>query len=83
MVERAPGSKLYISALWRAAEIQSFRIQLRKYLTTNLQIYLGDELRNIYQDALEYVRRKTGFSVDFPEECPYTLEELLYKKWFN
>ena len=67
---------------WRA-EIQSFRTQLRKYLTTNLQNYLGDELNTIYQDALEYVRQKTGFSVDFPEECPYTLEELLDKKWFK
>ena len=67
---------------WRA-EIQSFRTQLRKYLMTNLQNYLGDELNTIYQDALEYVRQKTGFSVDFPEECPYTLEELLDKTWFN
>ena len=67
---------------WRA-EIQSFRTQLRKYLTTNLQNYLGDELNTIYQDALEYVRQKTGLSVDFPEECPYTLEELLDKKWFK
>lgn len=67
---------------WRA-EIQSFRTQLRKYLTTNLQNYLDDELTNIYQDALEYVRQKTGFSVDFPQECPYALEELLDKKWFN
>jgi GTP1/Obg family GTP-binding protein len=67
---------------WRA-EIQSFRTQLRKYLTTNLQNYLDNELKTIYQDALEYVRQKTGFSVDFPEECPYTLEELLDKKWFK
>ena len=67
---------------WRA-EIQSFRTQLRKYLTKNLQTYLGDELHTIYQDALEYVRQKTGFSVDFPEKCPYTLEELLDKKWFK
>ena len=67
---------------WRA-EIQSFRTQLRKYLTANLQNYLSDELNTIYQDALEYVRQKTGFSVDFPEECPYTLEELLDKKCFK
>ncbi len=67
---------------WRA-EIQSFRTQLRKDLTTNLHNYLANELNIIYQDALEYVQEKTGFSVDFPEECPYTLEQLLNKKWFN
>ena len=66
---------------WRA-EIQSFRTQLRKDLTTNLHNYLANELNIIYQDALGYVREKTGFSVDFPEECPYTLEQLLDKKWF-
>ncbi len=54
---------------WRA-EIQSFRTQLRKYLTTNLHNYLANELNIIYQDALEYVQEKTGFFVDFPEECP-------------
>jgi hypothetical protein len=61
---------------WRA-EIQGFRTQLRKYLTTNLHRYLADELDAIYQDALGYVQEKTGFSVDFPEKCPYTLEQLL------
>jgi hypothetical protein len=61
---------------WRA-EIQGFRTQLRKYLTTNLYNYLADELDVIYQDALGYVQEKTGFSVNFPEECPYTLEQLL------
>ncbi len=65
---------------WRA-EIQGFRTQLRKYLTTNLRNYLANELNIIYQDALEYVQEKTGFSIDFPEECPYTLEQLLDKKW--
>ncbi len=61
---------------WRA-EIQSFRTQLRKYLATNLHNHLANKLNIIYQDALEYVQEKTGFSVDFPEECPYTLEQLL------
>lgn len=65
---------------WRA-EIQGFRTQLRKYLTTNLQNHLTNELELIYQDALEYIREKVGFSVDFPQTCPYTLEELLDKNW--
>jgi hypothetical protein len=66
---------------WRA-EIQGFRTQLRKYLTTNLHNHLINELELIYQDALEYVQEKTGFSVDFPQTCPYTLEQLLDKNWF-
>ena len=66
---------------WRA-EIQSFRTQLRKYLTPNLQNYLIEELDNIYDDALDYVYEKTGFTIDFPEEFPYSFKELLDKKWF-
>lgn len=66
---------------WRS-EIQSFRTQLRKYLTTNLQNYLIEELDNIYDDGLDYVQEKTGFTINFPEECPYRFEELLNKKWF-
>jgi hypothetical protein len=32
---------------------------------------------DIYADALKFVRVKTKFKVDFPPECPYTLEQLL------
>ena len=66
---------------WRA-EIIGFRTQLRRYLTTNLHNYLAKELDSIYQDALGYVKEKTGCSVDFPEECPYRLDNLLDKTWF-
>ncbi|MDJ0511510.1 MAG: DUF29 domain-containing protein [Crocosphaera sp.] len=66
---------------WRA-EIQSFRTQLRKYLTTNLQNYLIEELDNIYDDALDYVQEKTGFNIDFPEKCPYNFKELFIKHCF-
>ncbi len=65
---------------WRA-EIQSFRTQLRKYLTTNLRNYLVEELDSIYQDARDYVQEKTAFAVHFPVDCPYTLEQLLDKTW--
>nr|WP_287732586.1 hypothetical protein [Microcystis sp. M090S1] len=27
----------------------------------------------MYQDAFDYVQQKTGFSGDFPSECPYSL----------
>jgi hypothetical protein len=61
---------------WRS-EIVSFRIQLNDRLTTNLSNYLQSILPKIYQDALRYVQEKTGFFVDFPQECPYTFEQLL------
>jgi hypothetical protein len=61
---------------WRS-EIRSFRIQLNDNLTTNLTNYLQSIFPKIYQDALGYVQEKTGFSVVFPQECPYTFEQLL------
>ena len=59
------------------AEIVGFRTQLKRKLTTNLRHYLRDELTSIYGDALRYVQRKTRFKVEFPEVCPYELEQLL------
>lgn len=61
---------------WRA-EIQNFRTQLRRHLTTTLKNYLDEELPQIYEDALGYVQEKTGHGVDFPLICPYSLTELL------
>ncbi|NET01619.1 MAG: DUF29 domain-containing protein [Sphaerospermopsis sp. SIO1G1] len=61
---------------WRA-EIRSFRTQLKDRLTTNLSNYLISILSKIYGDALGYVQEKTAFTVNFPQECPYTLEQLL------
>jgi hypothetical protein len=63
-------------AHWES-EIVSFRTQLRRRLTTNLCNHLAKELPSIYQDALIYVRTKTRFKVDFPENCSYSLEQLL------
>ena len=65
---------------WQA-EIVSFRTQLRRRLTTNLRNYLSQELLSIYGDALVYVRIKTRFKVNFPINCPYTLEQLLDIDW--
>ncbi|MBD2134944.1 DUF29 domain-containing protein [Sphaerospermopsis sp. FACHB-1094] len=61
---------------WQS-EILGFRYQLEDRLTTNLRNFLADELDHIYQRALKYVQVKTKFKVDFPSECPYTLEQLL------
>ncbi|MBE9229240.1 DUF29 domain-containing protein [Phormidium sp. LEGE 05292] len=64
------------------AEIVSFRIQLKRRLTTNLRNYLQENLNSIYNDALLFVNKKTGYSVEFPDECPYTLEQLLDLNWY-
>ncbi|MBE9238182.1 DUF29 domain-containing protein [Anabaena aphanizomenioides LEGE 00250] len=58
-------------------EIIGFRNQIERLLTNNLQNYLNSELEKIYRSALKYVRQKTRFKIDFPESCPYTLEQLL------
>ena len=63
-------------AHWES-EIVSFRTQLRRRLTTNLRNHLAKELPSIYQDALIYVRTKTRFKVNFPENCLYSLDQLL------
>ena len=62
-------------------EIYNFRIQLKRRLTTNLRNYLEAELTFIYKDALGFVRIKTQKSINFPPECPYTLEQLLDIDW--
>ncbi|MFM5983363.1 MAG: DUF29 domain-containing protein [Sphaerospermopsis kisseleviana] len=64
------------SGHWQA-EIYSFRDQLNAKLTTNLRNHLAEQTLKIYQRALGYVQRKTNYQVDFPSECPYTLEQLL------
>ena len=65
------------------AEIYSFRGQIKHKLTTNLQNHLISKQQEIYRQALGYVIRKTGLSIDtFPEQCPYTLEQLLDEDWY-
>ncbi len=62
-------------------EIVNFQIQLKRGLTTNLRNYLQNELTNIYEDAVFFVRKKTKNKVTFPDICPYSLEELLDPNW--
>jgi len=61
---------------WRS-EVVTFRDQIEGRLNKNLYNYLQQELTNIYQKALKQVKIKTNFQVNFPEECPYTLDQLL------
>ena len=70
----------YNSNHWRA-EIMSFRTQLNEDLTQNLRNHLQDNQAKIYEKALKYVRQKTGYNIIFPEQCPYTLEQLLEINW--
>jgi len=62
------------------AEIDSFRTQLQRHLTTNLHQYLEQEFETIYQDALRYVTKKTRLKT-LPSQCPYTLNQLLDIDW--
>jgi hypothetical protein len=66
----------YNSVHWQG-ELYTFRVQLNRKLTTNLRNYLQSEVDSIYQDALGFVKIKTQNKVDFPEQCPYSLDELL------
>ncbi|OSO89386.1 hypothetical protein B7O87_11930 [Cylindrospermopsis raciborskii CENA303] len=61
---------------WQS-ELLGFRYQMQDRLTTNLQLFLAQEMENTYQRALKFVQIKTKFKVQFPAECPYTLEQLL------
>ncbi|TAF10161.1 MAG: DUF29 domain-containing protein [Nostocales cyanobacterium] len=64
-------------------EIIGFRNQLERLLTNNLQNYLNNELEKIYKGALKYVKQKTRFKIDFPEYCPYSLEQLFDEDYFQ
>jgi hypothetical protein len=65
---------------WKA-EIMSFRTQLNEDLTQNLRNHLQENQAKIYAKGLRYVQQKTGYEVTFPENCPYTLEQLLDLGW--
>jgi hypothetical protein len=70
----------YNQAHWES-ELVNFQDQLNTYLTASLRKYLEQEFDNIYQKALRYVRKKTNNQVNFPNTCPYSLEELLDPNW--
>jgi len=65
---------------WQA-EIMSFRTQINEDLTQNLRNHLQENQVKIYEKALNYVNQKTGYEVAFPENCPYTLDQLLEMNW--
>ncbi|MEH1803950.1 MAG: DUF29 domain-containing protein [Nostoc sp.] len=57
-------------------ELKTFRYELNNHLTTNLINKLQDDLENIYQSAVDFVKVKTDLNI-FLEKCPYTLVQLL------
>jgi hypothetical protein len=59
------------------AEISGFRNQLKRKLTKNLYDHLSTNQESLYQDALTFVIPKTNYKVQFPQQCPYSLEQLL------
>ncbi len=63
------------------AEIMSFRTQVNEDLTQNLRNHLQENQVKIYEKALNYVEQKTGYEIDFPKNCPYTLDQLLEMNW--
>ncbi|EDX76583.1 conserved domain protein, putative [Coleofasciculus chthonoplastes PCC 7420] len=65
---------------WQA-EIMSFRTQINEDLTQNLRNHLQENQVKIHEKALNYVKQKTGYEVNFPENCPYTLDQLLEINW--
>ncbi len=58
-------------------EVLTFRDQLKDRLTNNLKNYLLEEIDIIYKRALKQVQIKTNYQVNFPEDVPYTLEQIL------
>ena len=72
----------YNSIHWQG-EIYTFRVQLKRKLTSNLRNYLQSELNNIYEDALGFVKIKTQNTVNFPSECPYNLAQLIDIRWWS
>jgi hypothetical protein len=66
-----------------AAEITNFRGELELDMTTNLRKHLTTTQEKNYQKALKYVIVKTQLPKNtFPNQCPYTLEQLLDEDWF-
>ncbi|WP_107666200.1 DUF29 domain-containing protein [Cyanothece sp. BG0011] len=64
---------------WRS-EVFNFRDQLNDRITTNFYQYLEENLTKIYQKARKYVQLKSGLDT-FPQDCPYTLQQLLDEDW--
>jgi hypothetical protein len=69
---------------WRQTLIEQ-RLQIRKQLknTPSLKSHLPDIVREAYPYSVELATDETGLPEStFPNECPYTLEQLLDKTFY-
>ncbi len=69
---------------WQHSIIEQ-RYQINKLLKTNpsLKSHLQDAIVKVYTDALEIAVDETGLPQStFPENCPYTVEQLLDKSFY-
>ena len=62
---------------WKTSIIeQRYRIQEQLDNYPSLKSYLDDALVRAYPKAISLAKKETGLS-DFPQVCPYTIEQLL------
>jgi hypothetical protein len=81
MIQYWEAERFYNYRHW-VGEIINFRNELEIDITTNLRKYLNTNLDKIYKRAVKYVVGKTGLQKSiFPEQCPYTLEQLIASDW--
>jgi hypothetical protein len=65
------------------SEIIVFRDDLNHNLTASLKNKLTLDLEEIYLVALKFVIKKTGLSKNlFPDNSPYSLQQLLDDSWY-
>ena len=57
-------------------EIQAFKIGIKRQISPSMKPKLKKDLEEIYQDAVSLVTLEYG--INLPDQCPYTLDELLY-----
>ncbi|MDJ0510330.1 MAG: DUF29 domain-containing protein [Crocosphaera sp.] len=57
-------------------EIQAFKIGIKRKISPSMKPKLKKDLEEIYQDAVSLVTLEYG--INLPDQCPYTLDELLY-----
>ncbi|QTA86837.1 DUF29 domain-containing protein [Desulfonema magnum] len=74
----------YRSKSWKGTIIEQ-RQQIRGLLETSPSLKHGidEKLTRAYADAVEYAANETGIpEADFPEICPYSLEQGLDKNFY-
>ena len=57
-------------------ERQAFKIGIKRQISPSMKPKLKKDLEEIYQDAVSLVTLEYG--INLPDQCPYTLDELLY-----